>query len=441
MKFIRSFSFHLRFYKILGVIVGIYVLSYTYPFFYAVGDISLYTLILLSILDLLFTYSNGSIIATRETSDKFSNGDFNDVALHISNKYSREMYLDIYDEIPFQFQNREEFISEIVQAKSEKLINYKLRPVTRGEYQFGNINIYCSSILKLITKRYVFEQTQTIAVYPSFINMQQYELAAFTKRSQTGLKLMRRLGHSREFEQINHYVLGNDIRTINWKATARRNELMVNHYQDETSQNIYSVIDMSRNMQLPFNGLTLLDYAINTALVISNITIKKYDKAGLLTFSNELHTILPADKHMKQIHKIMEALYNQKTDFKEADFEMLYAKTSQLFQGRSLLFLYTNFQQMSQMERQLKSLRAMNKRHLLVVVIFENVELEEFSKGHSKSTEEIYQRAIANQYIMEKEQIVRELNHNGIHTILTKPDELSINAINKYIELKSIGLI
>ena len=441
MKFIRSFSFHLRFYKILGILIGIYVLSYTYPFLYALGDIVLYTLILLCIIDFVFIYFNGTISSERETADKFSNGDFNLVSLHISNKYNREIFIDIYDELPFQFQNRKEFISEKIKANSEKKIDYQLRPVTRGEYEFGNINIYCSTILKLITKKYTFEQNQTVAVYPSFINMQQYELAAFTQRSQTGLKLIRRLGHSREFEQINHYVLGNDIRTINWKATARRNELMVNHYQDETSQNIYSVIDMSRNMQLPFNGLTLLDYAINAALVISNIAIKKYDKAGLLTFSNELHTMLPADKHMKQIHKIMEALYNQTTDFREADFEMLYAKTSQSLQGRSLLFLYTNFQQMSQMERQLKSLRAMNKRHLLVVIIFENVELEEFSKTHSKSTEEIYQRAIANQYIMEKEQIVRELNHNGIHTILTKPEDLSINTINKYIELKSIGLI
>ncbi|MCB0280669.1 MAG: DUF58 domain-containing protein, partial [Calditrichaeota bacterium] len=247
--------------------------------------------------------------------------------------------------------------------------------------------------------------------------------------------------HSREFEQINHYVIGNDIRSINWKATARHHELMVNQYQDETSQNIYSLIDMSRNMQLPFNGLTLLDYAINATLVISDVAVKKYDKAGLLTFSNKMATYVPAAAQIRQIQKIMDALYNQRTDFKEASFEMLYVQISHLIHGRSLLFLYTNFQEISQLRRQLKYLRAINKFHLLVVIIFENHELTDFAMQKSKRSEQIYQKAIAAQFVLEKQQIIKELNHNGIYTILTRPENLSIDTLNKYLELKSEGLI
>jgi uncharacterized protein (DUF58 family) len=104
----------------------------------------------------------------------------------------------------------------------------------------------------------------------------------------TGIKKIRRLGHNNEFEQIKNYVQGDDIRTVNWKATSRRNELMVNQYQDERAQHIYSVIDKSRSMRMPFNDLTLLDYSINSTLAFSNICLRKGDKVGLMTYSDKL---------------------------------------------------------------------------------------------------------------------------------------------------------
>src|SRR5690606_29643392 len=100
-----------------------------------------------------------------------------------------------------------------------------------------------------------------------------------------GIKKVRRLGHTMEFEQIKDYVLGDDLRTINWKATAKKNQLMVNQFQDEKSQPIYTIIDKGRVMEMPFSGLSLLDHAINSSLAISNVALKKHDKAGVFSFS------------------------------------------------------------------------------------------------------------------------------------------------------------
>ena len=99
---------------------------------------------------------------------------------------------------------------------------------------------------------------------------------------------MRRIGHSYEFEQIKNYVRGDDYRSINWKATSRRGHLMVNQYEDERAQQVYNIIDKSRSMKMPFNGMSLLDYAINTSLVISNVALQKHDRAGLMTFSDKM---------------------------------------------------------------------------------------------------------------------------------------------------------
>jgi uncharacterized protein (DUF58 family) len=166
---------------------------------------------------------------------------------------------------------------------------------------------------------------------------------------------IRRIGHTQEFEQIRSYVQGDDIRTINWQATARRNELMVNSYQDERAQSIYCLIDKGRIMQSPFDGLTLLDYAINSSLVLSNIALHKHDKAGIITFSNKINQTLLADRKSGQLHRILDMLYHQQTLFQESDYEALYIHVKKQIKQRSLLIIYTNFETVNSMRRQLAS--------------------------------------------------------------------------------------
>src|SRR5882762_7096905 len=151
---------------------------------------------------------------------------------------------------------------------------------------------------------------------------------------------------------------------------------MVNQFQDERSQQVYSLIDKGRVMQMPFNGMSLLDYAINASLVISNIAIKKSDKAGLLTFQDRIGSFLRAGRMNNQMAAIQEVLYNQKTAFFETDFSALYALVRKSISQRSLLLLYTNFESIHGLHRQLPYLLAMNRMHLLVVIFFENSELK-----------------------------------------------------------------
>ena len=158
-----------------------------------------------------------------------------------------------------------------------------------------------------------------VPTYPSYMQLRKYDLMAFSNNLfQYGLKKIRRIGHTMEFEQIKEYVQGDDLRTINWKATAKKNQLMVNQYQDEKSQNVYMVIDKGRVMKMPFNDLSLLDYAINATLVLSNVIIKKQDKAGIFAFSKKVENRVVAEKRQSQMQQIMENLYNIKTDFFES---------------------------------------------------------------------------------------------------------------------------
>jgi uncharacterized protein (DUF58 family) len=279
-------------------------------------------------------------------------------------------------------------------------------------------------------------------VYPSFIQMRQYELLAASRQlSALGIKQVRQLGHSQEFEQIQPYVAGDDQRTINWQASARKGDLMVNHYQDEKSQQVYCLIDKGRVMQMPFQGLSLLDYAINAALVIANVAIKKQDKAGIITFAETIGSILPAEGKASQLQKILDLLYNQKTRFLEADFEKLYITVRARIRHRSLLVLFTNFETLNGAQRQLPYLRKLARHHLLLVVFFDNTETRALLEKPAGNTEEIYLKAIAEKFAYEKRQIVKELARHGIQSILTPPEKLTVNTINKYLEFKARGVI
>jgi uncharacterized protein (DUF58 family) len=342
------------------------------------------------------------------------------------------------DELPEQFQARHYFFENTFTAGAEKKFVSLLRPVERGEYHFGDIIIYSSSLLGFISRRFDVPAAQVIPVYPSFFQMRKYDLVARdAQTNEAGTKKLRKLGISLEFEHVKEYNRGDDIRIINWKATARRGSLMVNNYLDERSQQVYCIIDKGRLMKMPFNNLSLLDYAINASLVMCNVSLRRHDRFGLITFAEEIGTVLPADKKPTQLQSVLQLLYNQSTRFLESDFEMLYRQVRTHIKHRSLLILFTNFESFSGLQRQLPYLRMIARYHLLLVVFFENTELKQLTETYAKDIEGVYIKTVAEKFVMEKKLIVKELQNHGILSILTSPENLTVNTVNKYLELKA----
>jgi len=442
-SFYKAFYISPLLYYLIATEVVLYVIAFFFSEIEFIPHYALIALLSLLITDGIILFANKKgIVAKRETLDKLSNGDENPVQIFIENFYLFPVRLSVIDELPFQFQIRNLEFKVKIKSGASKTLNYDVRPVKRGEYHFGAVNVYCKSPLGLLQKKYSFSQDAVVPVYPSFMQMRKYELLAISNRlTEIGIKKIRRIGNNAEFDQIKEYVSGDDYRTINWKATARKNKLMTNQYQDEKSQQVYAVIDMGRVMRMPFNGLSLLDYAINSSLVISNIAMVKHDKAGIVTFSNTVQAVLQADRKGGHLNKILHLLYNQKTGYLESDYESLYVNIKTKIKQRSLVLLFTNFETLSGLQRQIKYIQRIAKDHLLVVIFFENTELTDFIKKPVSSTIEIYNKAIAEKFVYEKKLIVKELEKYGIQSILSAPENLSINTINKYLELKARGLI
>ncbi|GAB2794811.1 DUF58 domain-containing protein [Rhabdobacter roseus] len=443
MNFIRSLYFHRRTWALVAGLALGFVLAFLLPPLLGVMQVLLLVFFLLLLADGLALYrSRQGVFARRTTPERLSNGDENEMQLFIENRYPFRVVLEVIDEIPHQFQRRDVLFKVPLEARSERQIRYTLRPTRRGEYDFGRVNVFCHTALSLVVRRYRFDESRTVAVYPSFLQMRQYALLAVANRlNEAGIRRIRRVGHSLEFDQVRSYVPGDDRRTVNWKASARRGDLMVNAYQDEKAQSVYCLIDKGRTMQSPFEGLTLLDYAINASLVLSNIALLKQDKAGLLTFSDTLGQVVPAERRSGHLQKLLEVLYRQKTRFLETDFERLGVAVRTRIRQRSLLLLFTNFETLHGLMRQLPYLRRLAREHLLVVIFFENTETQSLLEAPARTVEQIYLKTIAERFHYEKKRIVLELQRYGIQVILTPPQQLTANTINKYLELKARGAI
>ena len=426
----------------MGIIL-LFIVAYFFPALYHAVWYALYVLIAFVCIDILLLFgSNKKVIGIRNMSEKLSNGDENEIHIALNNQFTFPVYLKIIDEIPFQFQQRNFEVKRKIKALAKDDYRYFLRPTERGEYFFGNLNIYTTSPLRLISRRFTYDNNQMVPTYPSYMQLRKYDLMAFSNNLfQYGLKKIRRIGHTMEFEQIKEYVQGDDLRTINWKATAKKNQLMVNQYQDEKSQNVYMVIDKGRVMKMPFNGLSLLDYAINATLVLSNVILKKQDKAGMFAFSKKVENRVVAEKRQSQMQLIMENLYNVKTDFFESDFSRLYVDVKKHVNQRSLIMLYTNFETLDGLHRQLPYLKGIAKNHLLVIVFFNNTELNDLIHKKASNVQEIYDKVIAEKFAFEKRLIVNELRKYGIYSVLTQPENLTLDTINKYLEIKARGIL
>lgn len=443
MKFFKNIYLSRFFFVLYFGAVLLFVVAASYAWMLIIAQSVLLILIGLTILDVLFTFSSKHPLSfKRVVNDRLNLGDENEVKLIVINNTGQPIGYRLYEGFPIEMQERSKAYIGIVAPHGTKEYNYSFTPKARGEYEFRNVFLLMSSVFNLISRRIDIIAEQKIHVYPSVLQLKKYELLVFQQQKvSVGIKKMRRLGNNSEFEQIKNYVQGDEVKKINWKATSRTNSLMVNQYQEEKSQQVFCIIDKSRTMQMEFDGLSMLDYAINSSLVLSNITLKNGDKTGLITFSDKMGTQLAAEKSGGQMRRIMEELYAQKTQFKEPNYELLYQSLRRTIKTRSLIILFANFETEFAMRRALPILRKINQKHVLVTVFFQNSDLETLAYQQPRTVRDAYQSVVAEKMTGLKSKIAQELKQNGIHTVLTLPENLSINTINKYLELKARGAI
>lgn len=443
-RYIGDLQVSNRWYLLLAACMVLFFVSFFFSIMYRLVFTATMLIFFFTLVDYVLLFIvKGSVTGHRIMASRFSIGEQNTIDLTIVNAFPFKIHGFLIDELPEQFQVRDFHLDFHVALQGRSKASYDLKPLSRGEYVFGDLICYVSSPIGLLQRRFILEEGREIKVYPAYQQLKRYQLQllATSTNASSGIKKVRRLGHSLEFEKIKDYVPGDDVRTINWKATARSSNLMVNTFTDARQQQIYCLIDKGRNMKMPFEGMTLLDYSINACLALLNVALMKQDKAGVITFSNKVNDIVAADRKNNQLYTIIETLYKQQTEFKESDYEAVWIAIHKRITQRSLILFFTNFETYSSLERQLPFLKKIAQNHLVCVIFFQNTLLEEIHSSNPDNIEGIYIKTIADQFAFEKRQIVKVLRQHGILSILSTPEKLSIDVINKYLEMKARQMV
>lgn len=431
----RIYLTHTPFY-ILGLAALLFMFGLLSELSYRLGFAVLALLIILILRDIFLLFVIGSPLEfTRKVPKKISNGDPNPIGVEFHNTGTLRLRVRLIENLPYQLQLFN-FEKNYLLAPGETLsTTYSIRPALRGEYTWGPaILLIRPEYGGLLARKEEFHHEQTAACYPSFLQFTDTRLQVRSEDSSQND--VHRIGQSLEFEQIKEYAPGDDQRHINWKATARRGQLMVNRYQDERSQDIYCAIDMGRTMKMPFHGHTLLDYAINAALALTKTVIATHDKTGILAFAHEQSEFLPPAKDWRQFGKINEFLYKLETGFMESDFEHLYKFIRANIRRRSLIVLFTNFDSENALKRNFRYIKDIARHHLLVVVFFEDSQAKELVETEAQDTPGIYERAVSFDKLHKGHLLARELRKAGIRTVLSPPEKLGVQVINEYLGIK-----
>ena len=380
--------------------------------------------------------------AERVAPERMSNTDDNEVVLKIWSRYRFRIAATVYDEIPDEFQLFNFGLKAVLRPDEQTTISYNLHPRRRGLLYFRKINVVVYTPMHFVERRIVCGYDSFSKVYPSFLFIRNRQLLSIENRDkEMGLKHVRRTGSSMEFDTIREYVVNDDYRTINWKATARRRTIMVNQFEAEQSQQVYLVIDTGRGMQHSFSGVTLLDYSVNAAMQLAYIALRQQDSVGLMTLGDSVDIHIKAAKETLQMNRLMEGLYDISTDFAQTSYSDLFEYVRKNVGKRSLFIIFTTFSTLADMRKQLPFLRNMAARHRVVLIFFEDEDMRCLAQADRKTNEDYAVHVLAQESVEEMRLVAKELRRNGLIAVLSKTTTVSSDALNAYMAVKSRSAI
>ncbi len=402
----------------------------------------LYILVIVAlvILDVWLTPHPDQIEAERLNDTRLSLGANNLITVLLANRTPRPLSVTVRDEYPHQFPADAVTVAGILPPYDILEATYHVRPVQRGDYQFGDINLRYRSVLQLFVRQARYSATAEVRVYPNVLEVRKYDLLAQKGLLfEIGLRQNRMLGVGTEFERLREYRTDDEFRRINWKATARRGKPVTTEYQTERSQYVMCVLDTGRLMRPPIGDLAKLDYVINTTLLLAYVALLKGDHVGLLTFADQVQTYLTPRNQRQQFYVMLESLYNVQFQPVEASYTHALSYLGIKQRRRSLVVIFTDLVTLDAARPLIASTARLARRHLPLVVTISDPNITHYAGQAITSSDDVYTRATAELLLNERKVVLDTLHRNGVLTLDVPADKLTISVINRYLELKARG--
>lgn len=402
------------------------------------------SLIVLAAIDFLSIYlaTKTGIQADREIAKSCSLGVPIDSELTIENRCPIKLVGSVRDDHPDEFESEPDQHNLRLAPKSRAHFRRRLKPGRRGAFKLEFVSLRFFSPLRLWIRYLDLPLTSELNVYPDMKQLADYALLARTNRlSLIGVRRTRQIGQDSDFERLRDYTRDDNHRHIDWRSTARRNKLTVRQFQSDQSQRVIFLLDCGRMMTNTREGYTLLDHALNSALMMAYVALHQGDSVGMLCFSDTVHAFLPPRGGKSQMNRLIHAGFDQFPRMVESRYDQAFLYLRNHCKRRSLVVLATNVIDDVNAAAVSDYLGNINGQHLPMGVILRDRTLFEAADHPDGGEMNMYRAAAAADILIWRDQVLRDLEHRGVLLVDSFPDELTAPLVNQYLEIKAKHLL
>ncbi len=323
-------------------------------------------------------------------------------------------------------------------ANGEAEAVFRVTPRRRGRWRVGPVFLRLPSPLGFLWRDLRFEAASEVKVYPGVGSIKKYDLLSRRLRArELGLRSQRVRGQGMEFARLRDYHSDDDLRLIDWKATARRGRLISREYQLERCQNVALLIDAGRMLTEEVDGIVKIEYVLNAALLLTRIAASFDDRVGALVFSDRVERMAPLRKGRAAVAAMAEALYDVEPRLVEANYELAFATLNARWRKRALVILFTNLVDQGTSDLVSGCLKAAAWRHVPLCVAVGDRETQEAAWALPRTEDEAYRKAASAQLLVSRARTLQELQRRGVHVIDAPAGRVPVEVINKYLDLKA----
>jgi uncharacterized protein (DUF58 family) len=382
-----------------------------------------------------------TLTAERRAPARISLGAQARVEVRIDNRSPRRVRVRFTDDLPEIVAREGDDVADAwVPARREERIAYTVRTLRRGDGAFGDLHLRVAGPLGMAWRQRRIARADAVRVIPGVLEVKRYRLLGMRNRlREAGFRAVRQRGEGGQFESLREYARGDDPRTLDWKASARRGGLIVRQFEMERRQNVVIAIDAGRLMTQKVGERERLDYALTAALLLADVAGVHDDAVGLLVFADQVETFLPPAR--KSLSRLADALGQVHAKMVEPNYPAAFTYLARQVRRRSLLVLFTDVIDPLASAAVVSQLSRAAERHLPLVVAIRNPDLEAAAALEPVDEAAVYRRAAAEELLQARAAALAAMQRAGVLVADTRPGDAVPAVVNRYLDVKRRGML
>lgn len=384
--------------------------------------------------------SRVNLEVNRDCDDKLSLGAPNAVKVRVRNLSHFAIRGVARDEHPIGTKAQGNVFTIHAGPRSEIESTYHITPPRRGDASFGDIYVRLFGPLRMAVRQIRFPAPRHVKVYPNLLDIRRYDIGLKQQRSlQPGLRTVRMRGRGTDFESLRESVPDDELRAIDWKATARRGKMITRQYQEEKAQNVMLLLDCGRIMGGVIDNLTRLDHSINAAVLLAHVAARKGDRVGMMAFGEEIVSFQAPRAGHGQVLNLLSTSYNLADAAGDTDYYRALAFFARKWTRRSLVVMFTEVSDVESSRPLLTQIWRLTRKHLVMCVMMSDPAVVDAARRRPETADDAYLRASAQQVLQAREAAAAEIARAGAIVLDKLPEQFTPAVVDRYLDIKAAG--